>query len=187
MENNTILNKFKGECQVINFKYEYPGYTGEVKFGIVTDLSEKELIDKYGEILGDYSPYILLDRSYAKIRKKFKKNERKHQWRIENTYDCFGYEDGEVENYHSELIGESGEDQYLQQLANSVLYAALNRLTEVQKRRLTKYYFEGLTLEKIAEEESVHHTAVLKSIRSSLKKLKIILEKGSQNDLSHWE
>ena len=24
MENNTILNKFKGECQVINFKYEYP-------------------------------------------------------------------------------------------------------------------------------------------------------------------
>ena len=187
MENNTILNKFKGECQVINFKYEYPGYTGEVKFGIVTDMSEKELICKYGEILGDYSPYILLDRSYAKIRKKYKKNERKHQWRIENTYDCFGYEDGEIENYHSELIGENAENQYLQKLANDVIYTALNKLPIKQRERIIKHFFYGMSLRKIAETEQSHFTSVEESIQAGLKKLKKFLENTPTNDLSHWE
>ena len=89
MENNTILNKFKGECQVINFVYEYPGYTGDIKYGISTNLTEKELTEKYGVILDSYSPYILLNSSYGTIRRLFKRNEWKHNKRAERHIDFF--------------------------------------------------------------------------------------------------
>ena len=47
METNTILEQFKDECQVIEFKYEYPGYVGYEQYGIITALSESELTEKY--------------------------------------------------------------------------------------------------------------------------------------------
>lgn len=53
-----------------------------------------------------------------------------------------------------------------------MLYAALNMLTEKQKERIIKYYLQGLTLEKIAEDEGVYYKAISFSIESGLKKLK---------------
>jgi len=50
METNTLLKQFKDECQVIEFKYEYPGYVGYEQYGIITELSESELNDKYKDI-----------------------------------------------------------------------------------------------------------------------------------------
>jgi RNA polymerase sigma-70 factor (ECF subfamily) len=61
-------------------------------------------------------------------------------------------------------------------LASEVLYAALNMLTEKQKERIIKYYLQGLTLEKIAEDEGVYYKAISFSIESGLKKLKKLLE-----------
>lgn len=43
--------QFKCDCKVINLSYEYPGYTGEEKWAIITDLTEEELIEKYEEII----------------------------------------------------------------------------------------------------------------------------------------
>lgn len=47
--------QFKCDCKVINLSYEYPGYTGEEKWAIITDLTEEELIEKYEEIQALYS------------------------------------------------------------------------------------------------------------------------------------
>lgn len=49
--------QFKYECKVINLSYEYPGYTGKEKWAIITDLTEKELIEKYDEIISSYRPF----------------------------------------------------------------------------------------------------------------------------------
>ena len=38
--------QFKCDCKVINLSYEYPGYTGEEKWAIITDLTEEELITR---------------------------------------------------------------------------------------------------------------------------------------------
>ena len=95
METNTILEQFKDECQVIEFKYEYPGYVGYEQYGIITALSESELTEKYGDIIKEYVPY-LLDSTYKEARDEFRKNERKHAWRATNTLDAFNYEDGEI-------------------------------------------------------------------------------------------
>lgn len=48
---SALDEQFKYECKVINLSYEYPGYTGKEKWAIITDLTEKELIEKYDEII----------------------------------------------------------------------------------------------------------------------------------------
>lgn len=73
MDTNTLLKQFKDECEVVEFKYEYPGYVGYEQYGIITALSEKELTDKYAEILKEFSPYIVLDLSYGETRNEFRK------------------------------------------------------------------------------------------------------------------
>lgn len=52
------------------------------------------------------------------------------------------------------------------------LYAAIEMLSEVQKRRLRLYFFAGLSYRQIGEKECVSHNSVARSIRQALKKLK---------------
>lgn len=76
-------------------------------------MSESELNEKYKDIIEGYSPYILLDLNYKAARDEYRKNEKKHSWRATNTQDAFGYEDDEMEHFHHELIGQSVEEQFI--------------------------------------------------------------------------
>ena len=38
--NLTLDEQFDKDCKVIKLKYEYPGYTGEEKWAIITGLTE---------------------------------------------------------------------------------------------------------------------------------------------------
>lgn len=55
------------------------------------------------------------------------------------------------------------------------LYAAINKLPEKQRKRLTLYYFHNLTLEEIANLEGVSFQTISKSIELAVKKLSKIL------------
>lgn len=59
---------------------------------------------------------------------------------------------------------------------NARLHEAIGKLTEVQRRRLRLYYFEGLTYSRIAKLEGVSHRAVIYSIEQALKQLKTLCE-----------
>lgn len=65
---SALDEQFKYECKVINLSYEYPGYTGKEKWAIITDLTEKELIEKYDEIISSYKPFILLFSLFGSVR-----------------------------------------------------------------------------------------------------------------------
>lgn len=67
--------QFKCDCKVINLSYEYPGYTGEEKWAIITDLTEEELIEKYEEIISSYRPFIVLSSMFGSVRADFIRNE----------------------------------------------------------------------------------------------------------------
>lgn len=54
--NLTLDEQFDKDCKIIKLKYEYPGYTGEEKWAIITGLTEEELNEKYAE------KQLLLDR-----------------------------------------------------------------------------------------------------------------------------
>ena len=51
------------------------------------------------------------------------------------------------------------------------LHSAIEKLPEVQRRRLSLYYFEGLNFSRIAELEGVNPSAVGKSVKRAIEKL----------------
>lgn len=59
---------------------------------------------------------------------------------------------------------------------NERLYAAMDKLTEVQKRRVYLYYFRGLKQREIAKMEGVHHASIAQSLKQALKQLYTILD-----------
>lgn len=59
---------------------------------------------------------------------------------------------------------------------NARLHKAIGKLTEVQRRRLSLYYFEGLTYSQVAKLEGVSHRAVIYSIEQALKQLKTLCQ-----------
>ena len=50
--------QFKNECNVFRTVKEYPGYTGEEKRIIITDLEEDEFYTRYESILSDFVPFL---------------------------------------------------------------------------------------------------------------------------------
>lgn len=88
------------------------------------------------------------------------------------SVDSFNFEDGEMECFHPELIGESVEDSFIQGHLIAELHDAINQLSEPQKRRIVKYFFLNHSMRSIAEEEHVDHKVVSNSIEFGLKKLK---------------
>lgn len=69
------------------------------------------------------------------------------------------------------------EDYIIQKSTFEDLKKAIDMLPEVQKRRIKKYYFDDMTLEKIAKSESCTFRAIKFSIDIGLNKLKEILKK----------
>lgn len=54
------------------------------------------------------------------------------------------------------------------------LHAAIGQLTEVQERRLRRYYFDDLSYSQIARMEGVTHKAVMRSIEQALRNLRTL-------------
>lgn len=57
------------------------------------------------------------------------------------------------------------------------LHIAMNKLPEIQKRRLKKYYFEEKTFEKIALEEGCTYQSIQRSVYRAVAKIKNILKR----------
>lgn len=55
------------------------------------------------------------------------------------------------------------------------LHNAIEQLSEIQKRRLIKYYFEDKNYEQIAQEEGCSFRMVAKSVKAAIRNLKKIL------------
>lgn len=112
---------------------------------------------------------------------------------IYNLFDKFELEDlSELNKYdnhieHSELYDNTLEkrivdksmnldDEIIRKTTFEDLRKAINKLPEIQKRRIKKYYFYEKTQQKIADEENVDIRAVQYSLNLALKKLKEILK-----------
>lgn len=52
MSNNIILSheeQFSKDCTIIDLKYEYPNYTGQERYAIVSELTQVEIEANYTE------------------------------------------------------------------------------------------------------------------------------------------
>ncbi len=82
-------------------------------------------------------------------------------------------------NARAAIPSESLENTVFQRIQSEALHKAIDKLPEIQKRRLSLYYFSGYTYEQIAKMECCTKQAVKKSVDSAIGKLKKILEKFS--------
>ena len=95
---------FASECKLINLRYEYQGYTGTEIWAIVSELSEKELFEKYPDVISRYTPFVLLSIEQGKVIDESYRNTHKYEMRCKRTYDLYDYKDGIAECFHKELI-----------------------------------------------------------------------------------
>ena len=172
-----LEENFKFECKVIDLRYEYTGYRENIRWAIATSLTEALLKEKYGEIVARYEPYLLLSEEHAKIFVQFHSNERKHKMRNAEHGDAFGYEDGEMEKYHPELIENPFDCLFEDRFNFKELYKTLDKLEPTRRKRVIEHYIDGISIVEIAEKEGVSPQAVQQSISRSLIFLKKLLEK----------
>lgn len=70
---------------------------------------------------------------------------------------------------------EGVEDAVIKKLEKEQLHNAIEQLSEIQKRRLIKYYFEDKNYEEIAKEEGCSFQMVAKSVKAAIRNLKKML------------
>ena len=173
---------FVNDCKLINLQYEYSGYTGTEKWAIVTELSENELKSKYPDVIRRYTPFVLLSVAQGKVITEYQNAEAKERMRKLRYGHSFDINDGEFEEHHPELFVE---DDTVEQLCleeeKQYIKKAIDKLTDIQKRRIVAYYFEDKSIREIAAAEGVNFSKIDRSINLALKKLKIFLSEGVQN------
>lgn len=179
-----LRESFQSECKVINLKYEYEGYSGKEQWAVISELTEKELFEKYPDIVEQYIPFVLLSVEQGKAVYEFRRNESKFYKRSKNNEDAFGYDDELIGIFHSEVFvpdfveqqitEEYEENRY--QLKLKLLDKALSSLTEKQYKYLISRYVTNKSTREIAKEEGVSHQAIEKHLNAAIKKVKKIFE-----------
>ena len=171
---NKLEIQFQEECKVINLRYEYDGYIGNEQWAIISELTEKEILEKYRPIVSDYIPFIVLTPAFGEVRDEYRRNEKKHYMRSVRGH--FYALDEDFENHHSEFAYNTFEEDVLQNDLIQALQKAILQLAPMQKRYLKKYFFEGNNLRNIAAEEGKSYSTVYESYESALKKLEKLLK-----------
>lgn len=177
--NNTRIStlenydRFKEKCSFFRLEDEYPGWTGDEKYGIITDVCEDILLAKYPVIMQALSPYIILGAEYAEIRNQSINRERRHKRNQANYESQFAF-DAETEYHHDELACPDVAEAFIEK---QMISDAFSCLTEIQRSRIEKYFFQGMNYREIRESEGRTATiaAIAESIKNSLMKMKIFL------------
>ena len=169
------MSKLKNnDYKVINMITQYgTDLVGDYKFLILTDLSESDLIERYGEKISVYEPYLIMKIEAVEIFKEFSRNENKHRMRSFKQF----YLDSKESTREHISIGNLEED-YEINIVKTKFEKGMECLPEKQRNRLEKYVLDKLTIREIAAEEHVEPSAVSKSITSAKKFLKNFLENG---------
>lgn len=163
---------------VINMVKEYPNYKGKIKWIIASDLSYKDLCEKYADILSMYSPHELVTMSYVQVRTEYYRNENKHLMRAIRSEDIYGFVDGECQLHNKELVQDDFLTDFIKKSDIEILYKGFDTLSEKQRKRLVQHFICGKSSRAIAKEEGVNYSAVDKSIESGLKALRLYFSKN---------
>ena len=127
-----------------------------------------------------YNPYEIYEKD-GKYYVSFRNGEKEYK-DLEigkNVYVDRHLEQSEVWDsslYERVFQKEEGvEDTVLNKLEAERLHSAIQQLSEIQRRRLMKYYFEDKNYEQIAQEEGCSFQMVAKSVKAAIRNLKKIL------------
>ena len=109
----------------------------------------------------------MLEAMNAADRQQEAYRRRTLRYKAQYSLDCHGGMENEVLQHVP-----SPEEMYIRAEEERELHAAIRQLSELQQRRLKKYFFENMTHRQIAEQEGTTDGGVWRSIKRALDKLK---------------
>lgn len=161
-------DEFKKRCSFYPCKKYYPNWTGTEKFIVITDDEEKELIERFPEIMNALSPYVIIGRFYSQLIEEERYNTNKYVSQIGLSIES-------VDDYEDLAEGFSVGD-FSEHLCNSdAIEKAMACLTDSQRSRIIRCFFDGLSPLEIARQDGVKHSSVYESISAALAKMKTFL------------
>ena len=151
----------KKDYVILNIEKEYPGFTGTEKWILITDLSEKEFLEKHPEETDLWRASVVVSKEMAKVMYQHDFNDRKHLQRSMETEVSMDDPGLELEDLGTQ-----------EEIKNIWVEEALDTLPEDQSRRICKHYLSGYSLKEISEDEKVNLYTVRKSIKKGLQHLR---------------
>lgn len=167
---------FKQECKIINLTIEYGRHTEDIRYAIITDLSEEELDSKYQEELSKYRPFIILSRAMGLAIREHQRNNEKFRKRFarsttdyESIIDlvCVDDEQTVKDRETTEL---RSKEKFLEAGRK-----AMALLTPLQRQYIIRYYQDGATLEEIASETKTRLDTVWENLEAARRKFRKVL------------
>lgn len=157
MDKHSKRNKSKDNPYTLNYDEVKNVYLVE----FIDSMKAKRIVEVSDEVYNAFDQFELEDISQIhKIRRHIEHSE---------LYD--------ETLYHRALdSGISIEEEIENKIINEELRNAINKLSDIQKRRIKMYYFEGLTQQQIADKEHTSIRAIQYTLNDSIKKLKEILK-----------
>ena len=178
---------FEQDFKVINLEMEYEGYKGDIRYAIITDLSEEELEGRYGELISKYKPYVILTREMGAAMTELEQNENKHEMRrLRNNFLFDNTKDFDsvvkllsVDDALTQKIEELEREQFRKRVRT-----AFEALTPLQRTYIVRHYLNGETQKEIAADEGKNRAVVCRIIKSGRKRFIKTFEalEGSDHD-----
>lgn len=127
--------------------------------------------DFYKDAIGETEYTYVSKEVYEAMTETFRKEAHAQEMRDLRHVTRDGYTEGETEDLAFDT-GELLEDMIIRRMELETLQKAMQSLTDVQKKRLQMYFFEGMTIREIAEREGINRNAVWKSLQATIARLK---------------
>ena len=178
----------KIEFQAVNLISEYGQMLNGCKYAVASRHSRKRLEEMYAENLKKFSPFIYLTEDEYRPIREYNNNDSKFHQREINCHVGYEYREEISESGHRcvSLLSDPDpdpltaiierEDEALKRRQIAALPEAMAALTEKQRNRMIKYFYEEKTFRQIAEEEGTHVNSVFYSVRSGKEQIKKYLK-----------
>ena len=127
--------------------------------------------DFYKDAIGEPEYAYVTKEVYEVLANSFRKEEHAREMMDRRYRIKDAYVEGETEEI-AETMDNSLEDEVIRQMDIEILRRAIDTLTELQKKRLYLYFFEGMSFRQIGKKLGVSDMAIRYSIEVSIKKIK---------------
>ena len=174
--NASLYINGKMEYQAVNLEKEYGQLLDGCKYAIASYHCEETLINLYKEELDEFRPFIYLTVDEYEAIYRYQKNEKKYENRYSRKHDVYEYDNELTAVFHEIKSGEKEssmdpleiiireEENCEECMLLEKLGKALACLSEIQRNRIKKYFFENKSFLEIAEEEGCGLSTVYESV-----------------------
>lgn len=166
--NNTPKKATYSEFKVFILAYEYTGYCGYEKFAIATDLSEEDLVSKYGDLIKAFEPFVLITTEMGEAMSEYNRNEAACRMRACRGSEIF------LDDIEDEAIFENSMEI---RDRDDLIMEAINMLSPEKRSRFIAHFYYGYSIVEIAARDNCTKQAISQDLIKTAKQLRSLLEK----------